>query len=213
MFSNAPVAVAKKPAKGKPTKVQVEMDGLEEYAALCAAVEALQGQKAVFEAKLKSEMSDRFIAIGCKEKRKPESFDAIDGNAHGNMQLRLRSSRSALTVDECEILDDENIPYTLDVKVEETFIINPEYAGDMKLLGKVEEALKSVKGLPDDFIQKQVGEKSNIATDESITAVFGKEPKKAAKLLPLVTCLAIRAKIKGNFMPVIDRLMEGADAE
>jgi hypothetical protein len=207
MFANAPVAAKKPTAKKGKTKEQIEMKGLEAYAALCAAMEALKGQKEVYEAQLKAEMADKFVADGCAAGRKPESFDAFEGTATGSMQLRARMSRSYLTEEECEILDDANVPYTLDVKVEETFVINPAYATDAKLLAKVEEALKKVKGLPEDFIQRQQGESHNIVTEDSIAAVFKKPVKQAAKLLPVVTCLAIRAKITGDFMPVIDAIM------
>lgn len=212
MFSTAQVVKPKKSASSKPAKAVVEMDGLEEYAALCAAIEALEGQKAVFEANIKSEMSDIFVAKGIATGEKPASFDATDGVATGNMQLKVRNSRSKLTEAEQQLLREAGIPFTLNTTIDETFIINPEYAGDMKLLAKVEEALKKVKDLPEDFIQKQEGESCYVATNESINAVFKTgNVEKASKLLPLVSCLAIKAKIKGNFMPVIDRIMEESE--
>lgn len=210
MFANATVVPAKKTAAKGAIKNTVEMDGLEEYAALEAAMKALKGHQTSFKSKLLVEMGDRFCKDGCKLSQKPESFDAVDGAASGNMQFRIRSSASPLSEEEQEILTDNDIPFGDNTKIEETFIINPAYAADMDLLAKVEAALSKVKGLPADFIQKQEGHATKIITDESLSAVFKKPVHEAAILLPLVSTLAIKAKIGGDFMPVIDRIMAPA---
>lgn len=213
MFTDAKPAAPKTGKGKKAPEARIHMPGLEGYAALCSAIDALEAQKKVLEGQIKAEMGEMFVRDGCAAQSQPANYKAEEGLAKASLQLRLRSSKSILSEAECELLSDENIPYDLSVEVEDTFVINPEFATDMKLLAKVEEALKTVKGLPEDFIQKQVGKSHYVATKESIAAVFKKPVKKASVLLPVVTTLAIRANIEGDYMPIIDKLMEGVDTD
>lgn len=212
MFSTAKVVPAKKPTTKKAAAEALKVEGLEGYAAVCAAIKALEARKEIFESKVKGTMAEIFVENGIAKGKKPENLKAVEGAAEGSLQLRLRSSASKLSEEEVELLADNDIPYETVTVVEDTFIINPEYATDMKLLGKIEEALKKVKGIPADFIMKQEGVAKNIVTEDSLDAIFKTNERTAAALLPLVSCMAIRSKVNGDFMPIIDRIMEEEEA-
>jgi hypothetical protein len=214
MFSTAKPIAAAKPAKKAAKTSKVVMEGLERYAVLDAAMKTFKARQEIYETKLKNAMAKIFVATGCKDGKKPSSFNAEEGIGQGSMQLKLRGAGSKLSDEEAEILDDEKIPYETIKVVEETFVINPEYAGNMELLGAIEAALKKakIKNLPEDLFMRQEGVEKRIVTEDSIEAVFALPEKKAARLLPLVTCLAIRPKVTGEFGGILEEILaEGED--
>jgi hypothetical protein len=75
-----------------------------------------------------------------------------------------------LTEVEIEVLTEANIPFEILEDQTETFIINPEYLSDEKLMAKVAKLLAGQ--VPMDFIQKQVSGKKAVITDASVLKVY-----------------------------------------
>jgi len=88
------------------------------------------------------------------------------------------------------LLIERGIPYDTVEARAETFVINPAYANDGALLGKIDKALKGVKGLPEDFILKQEGVTSHVVSDESILTMYAKE--QARELVDTLCTLAVK---------------------
>lgn len=206
MFANAPIAQDKKPAKAKAKTDIVDTPKVELHAALVAVKKNVEAQIAVVETELKEGANERFVEIGMRMGSKPESYKAGENSTVSTMMLRCRSSASAVSLEEQEILKDNNIPLDTNCIREETFIIKPEYAdlsveANAEMLAKVTEALKDL-GLPEDFFMRQTAIEKTIATEESINAVMKlKDKNTVAALLPLVSCTAIRPSLAAGANP------------
>lgn len=183
-------------AKGaKKTKVEIQTAGLQDYAAIDAAIKALGALKDTTGAAIKSDMLDQFVEMGSATKTRPESYTGVEGAASASLELRARSATSPLSEDEVELLEEKGIPTQVVVATVETFIINPAYAFDAALLGKIEKALKSVKGIPEDLFMKQDGTSKTILAEGALDAVFKHDADTIADLLPITSVLAIKPKL------------------
>lgn len=203
LFANAKTISAPKTKKVSEVS-QYVLSGLSRFAALTAAIKSLGALAEVEETNVKAKMIDQFVASGMARNSKPDNFEGVEELASASCQLKIRSSASVLSDEDVEILKKENIPYNEHTKQEEAFLINPKYTNDMELLSRVEEALANV-ALPEDFLLKQEKISANVASPKSIDAIFAlKNEEKIRALLPLVTTLAIKPKIEGNFWAILD---------
>jgi len=191
--------------KGKQ-KVEKKIAGLKEFAAVTAVIKSLEAVQGALEGTVKAEMRKYFVKEGKRTHVKPESFRGLEGTASASCELRKRSIRSVLSADDKALLDDHKIPYGTNEISPETFIINPEYADDAELLEKVSEALKSVKGLPMDFIQKQAGKSTSIVEEATLRAVFSS--KKVDQLFDTVATLAVKPTIAGDAVDALEVVKE-----
>lgn len=187
------VATATK-AKAK-TKLEVQTPGLQDYAAIDAAIKALTALKETTGAAIKSQMLDQFVELGAATKTRPESYTGIEGEATASLELRARASSSALSVDEVELLTEKGIPTQVVTATVETFIINPAYAEDPAVLAKIEKALKSVKGIPEDLFLKQDGQSKTVLAENALDAVFKHDEDTIADLLSITSVMAIKPKL------------------
>ncbi len=207
MFENAKAPKAK-PAAGKKSKGrEVEVKGLNELASIKAVLAALEGMAKTTEAEIKAQMADEFVKEGCKIGRRPENFKGVDVGATASCQIRKRSTRSVLSEGEIELLEANGVEYETVADVEDTFVINPTYAADSDLLGKVSKKLEGIKGLPEDFIQHQEGKSRCVATEASVEQIFTLAPEVTSELLDVVATLAIRPKLDdANLKSALDRI-------
>lgn len=195
MFDKAKIAEPKK-AKGKKSKGrEVAVKNLNQLASIKAVLAALEGMAKTTEAEIKTQMAEEFVTEGCAIGRRPENFKGIDKGATASCQIRKRSSRSVLTEGEVELLEANGVEYETIDDVEDTFVINPAYAGDSALLQKVSKKLEGIKDLPEDFIQHQEGKSRRVATDASVEQIFTLKPEVTSELLDVVATLAIRPKL------------------
>jgi hypothetical protein len=223
MFGTAKeVGPTKKAAKGKkdlPKNLPV-IEGLEKLAALRKLQKALKGIEETLKDDVDQVVADMFLQQGMIRTAKPDNFNGKEGKAEANHQLKDRSSASALSDIELSLLTKYGISTEIVGDVHETFIVNPEYANDQKMLEKVEKALEKVPGLPKDFIQKQVANKKTVITKTSIDECF-RVPKKlcgnmtqkevAQQLLPVVAVIAHRTSFKGKIedaMAIVQKELE-----
>jgi hypothetical protein len=204
-FGAAP-KVVEAPNKKASTKELIEMRHVKKIGALDWLITAATTLKDTFMGELKADMAEHFVDAGCTKKGRPDNFTGVEDNATASCQLRLKSSRSVLTDDEVALCEEMGVPYTVSDITTETFIFNPAYLGNAKLMAQIEAALAKIPGLPSDIIQHQAGKAVRIATDASIDAAFKLSPEKCALILPVVTTMAVSPKFEvvgGNIAPVM----------
>jgi hypothetical protein len=191
LFEQAAPATTKGKAKAKTNSVPVE--GLEMVASLKVVQEAVSALSEVFEGEVKVYMNETFVEQGASLHRRPENFHGEEGEADASLQMRKRMTTSKLGEDEVTALTDHGIPFAT---VAGSFQINPKYVEDAALMKKINSALVKVAGIPDDFFEAVPGK--SVVTDETVDTLFQKSRTVIAALLPMVTTLGIRAKLKTN---------------
>lgn len=194
MFSKNNVVATKKTA-AKSKKREIEIEGLQSLAAVDSVIKSLLALKATLEEGVKSDVLEIFVRDGAALHAQPENFRGIDGVGEASCELRKRSTASELTEEEQRTLKRYEIPTTESVSVVETYVINPEYASDNKLLETVANALKKVKGLPEDLFQFQAGKSKTVVAEDSLAAVFRLKKEEIAHVLPLVATQALKPKM------------------
>lgn len=196
MFKNAKTIEAKtSTAKKRSDKEEIHVAGLEDLAVVDTVVKTFTAIQKTLATEVKDEMTNIFVGMGKQLKKRPANFRGIDGESSASCELRVRSSRSALTAEETEMLDDLGVPYETVVEKEDAYVINPAYFDDQEMLEKVSSALESL-GLPEDFILRQEKVEKKVVTEETVEAVFAKGV--ADSLLDIVGTLAIKPKYEGG---------------
>lgn len=191
MFANAKTEAAKKPAKKKgPEKAVFDVQGIRDISTIDAIIAALSAARTTLELSVKERMFDIFVETGSEIGRKPESFRGIDEGVEASCEIRKRSTRSVLSEDDVILLQENNIPFEEIIDQKEAFLINPDYSNDSELLERVSKALENVPGMPKNFIKHQAEIKRNVASDETVDAVFKSD--NVSTLMPVVTVLALK---------------------
>jgi hypothetical protein len=194
MFEAAKTAPVKKATKGKgKAKQEITIAGLADLATIKTIEKALAGLSATIEVDVKANIASMFVATA--DGKKPANFTGIEGAASASCELRKRSSRSALSVEEQELLATYNISTDVIEDVTEAFVINTKYKNDQALLARVSEALKGVEGMPADFITHQAQQARVVTAASSLDEIFLLENTATAELLSVVGTLAIKPKM------------------
>lgn len=193
MFKEAKSLSAPKTAKVAKEKERIEFAGIKRLAHLDAVIKMAKSTKEQIESSLKEKIWDMFYdrANGndaSREGAAPSSFNGAEDNAECNLQLRKRSTMSALTEDELEILAKHNIKYEVETLSPRLFAINPDYAADEKLLEKVEKALLKA-GVPADFIVVQDAIEKKVVSPETLTEALRSKDMEVIK-----TCTTLAFK-------------------
>lgn len=184
--------VTKKPAASakKSDKDLIEMESLACYAQVDAVLKALEGVKETLSAKLKAEALPMFVERA--KGKKPESFRAVEGDASASMEMRKRTTRSALTPEEVEILEKFGVTTEKMVTTNKLFGINPKYAENMELLTKVSEAIGKI--VPEDFIVVQEEVSTNVVADSTFEDAWRKGA--TSEIAQIVGTMAIKPKLE-----------------
>jgi predicted regulator of amino acid metabolism with ACT domain len=190
IFANAKSLAPEKPKTKKSNKAEIQLEGLEQFALLDSLIKSLEAVRDTYCDMVKCDAREIFAKADGK---RPENFRGIDGDAEASIELRKRSSRSTLSEEEVATLTEHKVPFDVVDDVTETFVINPEYANDSALLGKIDKALGGVKGLPENFILRQAGVSRRVVSDATIDHVFAHGL--ASELMDTVTTLAVKAKL------------------
>lgn len=210
MFANA--KTIKPAAKKKATKEIVSIDGLEQLAAIDTVMKSLEALKETLAADVKSQMAVHFVKTGCERKARPANFQGEEGLATASCELRARSSRSALSPSEVELLSQNDVPTETVEDVAETFVLNPAYKDDQNLLATVQGALEGVDGIPADLFLRQEGVSRTVVSEGAIDAIFKLDPDVANTLLSIVTTLAIKPKLAADLdkaFEIVNEVMGG----
>ena len=190
MFKTAKTIEAK-PAAKKNNKAEVQMKGLEQLAEIDALVKSLSGIYKSLESKVKSAAFDHFYSFVGDSR--PASFRGVEGIASASLEMRKRSTASALSEAEQALLAQHNLPTEKSIATNKMFGINPIYAENDALLAKVEAALAGI--VPDDFIVLQEEKSKVVVTDETIELAF-RSKTTPAEVIQAITVLAIKPKLE-----------------
>ena len=209
MFATAKTLNPKtKPASKSDKKKRFEVEGLYELTVLDTVLKNVTSLKKSVELGVKAAAATLFMDEAKAVGKRPDNFRGFESDAEASVECRKRSERSPLSESEVKELTDAGVPVGTVEDVSDTFVVNPEYATDMKLLLKVEKALAGVKDLPPDFFLKQVGKARSVVTDETVDAVFASE-ELTEKFFETVTVLAVKPKLtKGDFSTALGYLNE-----
>lgn len=208
IFENAKKTPAKKKVS-KSAAPEVNVEGIERLAALEALKANLEAQIAIEKNNINEKAMTYFVDTGMATKTRPANFKGLENGSEASLQLKDRSSRSYLNDEMIAVLKDHKIPYDRNVSKEETYYINPEYITDSDMMKMVGENLELLN-LPKDFILYQEEEFGNVATKDSVAAVFKLDDEDAVReLLPIVTTQAIKATLSDDVDPfaIVDSIM------
>jgi hypothetical protein len=200
-FSSAkPVA---KPSAKSNSKVdnRIPVAGLAALAGAGKIVKAAKAVEMFYKAQVYEQSRDYFVnQVKLTKSKPPTSFNAVEGEASGNLQFKRRSSVSVLKEAEREMLDEHNLPY----EVEEIFSFNPSILSDPKKREALNKALSTWKDCPADLIVKQ--ERCLVTEDTMITAA--KNPKVFAEVVDVIGCLAVKAQTRESLVDILDNLRD-----
>lgn len=199
----------------KPSKEEVQISGLENLAALDMLEKTIKGLKESAQADVKEQISEHFAQQGTAQGKRPANFKGIEGSATASCELRKRSTRSTLSEDEIEFLEQKGVTFETVTDQEECFRINPAYTDNQKLLAKVSEALEQIDELPNDFIEKQPAKTRQVVNDKSVEQAFEKanNEDEAQQILEIVSTIATKPNSEMSAQEALDKIREMISSE
>lgn len=204
LFANATaVSPTKAVTKKSSAKDVVQLSGLEQLAQINALMKALDGVKTSIEQGVKSDAFEHFFAEAQATAKRPDNFKGVDGIASASIEMRKRSTASALSDDEVAMFKANSLEVEKVVSVQQLFAINPTYAADSKLLKKVSAALADI--VPADFIQVQEERSKFVVGDDTMDAAF--KNKAPREIIEAITVMAVKSKLEvTNIGSIMDSL-------
>jgi len=188
--------VEAKPAAAKKTKQEIAIAGIQSLAEIKAMMQNLEAVAKTLEGEVKEAGFAKFLEM--ETNIRPESFKGVDGMATWSVEMRKRSTASALNADEVELLEKMGLKPFTQVVTTEMFGINPIYAANEELMNKVSKALEKI--VPEDFIVLQAGVTKQVVDDALCDAAF-KMPagEDRATALRMVTTMALKPKLNADY--------------
>lgn len=187
-------AVTAKPAAAKKTKQEIALSGIEQLAELDALMKSLDAAKKTLEGEVKAAGFGEFLNM--ETNIRPESFKGIDGLGSASVEMRKRSTMSALNEDELATLKRNGIEAFKQVTTTEMFGINPAYAANGALMDKVSKALEKI--VPEDFFVLQEETFKMVVTDEMLDTAF-KLKQGRSDCLAIMTTMALKPKLSADY--------------
>ena len=191
MFKNAKAVEAPAKPAAKKAKTEIQLADLLQVAEIDALMKALASAKVALDSTVKAEAFTEFMTMAADGSR-PESFRGVDGIASASVELRKRSTMSALSDDEVALLTKYGLKVEKMIATQKLFGINPKHAENEALLEKVEAALKDI--VPEDFIVVQEEKSKFVVADSVIEAAF--KSKAPREVIEAVTVLALKPKLE-----------------
>lgn len=182
---DVPVRTSTRRGKTKGRKSTTDIAGVETYVMLDTVAKEIATELNVLGGPIQAEMLKPLIAEGCRLRKRPENIRISENEAEASGEMRMRSSRSPLSVSEEKLFDDHGI----ELEDISTYVIGERYARDDRMMAQVVRALRAA-GLPKDILQRE--EERVLVTDRGLDQIFRKPVKVVEKLLPLAVTLAIK---------------------
>lgn len=214
IFDMAPT-VATKPAKGKKSdKQEIPIDGLAEHCGYDAIIKTVKTLAETTKDHIVDQIDEHFVTRGLIEHKRPENFRGVEGTASASCEARKRTALSALDDTQVSILERHGVPFDVVSDQVETFIFNPDYLTDAKVMGKASAALLAA-GLPADIIQKQVGAKKRVISDASVDKLFQLDEPGLRECFRIVMTPAVKPSADVDIFKAIASVVTAltADAE
>lgn len=200
MFDQAKtIAPAPKKAVAKAAKAEIEIAGVEQLAMIDALQKTLETLRTTIEGEVKAVAAEHFTAHIAATGKRPDNFTAVEGGAFASVQLRRKSSAYALAEETVTLLREHGIEPEKTVVTPQLFAINPAYAADGELLGKVEAALADI--VPENFIVTQQEQSKLVATEDTLNAAIA--AKAPAPVIAALTTVSCGCKLKNTDMSAI----------
>jgi len=182
-------------AKAKPSRPELALKGLKRYATICQQLADLEAEQETLRGDLiAGGILDHFVQAGCQRKARPENVRGVEDTASASIELRKRSTNSALSEDDQELLKANGIEFGTQTE----FVIGKDYCSNTEALAVVSAALQ--KEIPD-FNKKYPGffqkKEKAVATDDSLNQVFQHGDNIARSLLQVVSVIGIKPTL-GN---------------
>lgn len=202
IFKNAK-SVGKSSTKAKDNqRPRDHVDGLEDYGNLVAMGKTLKTMIETQASICNAQAAEHFVNEALLYGKVGKSYRGTDGDVTASMELRKRSSASGLNEEEIAVCEKYKVKLEVVEDRPETYIFNPVYVNDEKLLQRIAKALEKVPGMPADLIQKQESTKKTIITEEAMDAVFAtKDEDTIRAMMPIVATQAIKPTVP-NFDPL-----------
>jgi hypothetical protein len=205
------VITAKKPSK-KTDRPEIEIEGIYNLAALDMVLADVKAAREELETEVKAAARAEFVRQGTASKCQPENFRGLEKGASASMEMRKRSNRSALSEEEIALCDELGIEYVEHEEVIETFVINPTYLTDAKVMAALEKVVGDAvrqHRLPLDILQKQEGVKRTILVDTALASLFAKSKDVVEKAIGFCCTMAVG---KSKFPGTIDDAIKVASS-
>jgi hypothetical protein len=188
MFTTAqsitPAEPAKKSGKAKP---EIHVKGVAELAMVRALEDALETVGSTFDREIKAAVFNHYFQQAQATGQRPESVRAIDGDASASVSLSKRATTSPLNEQQIAVLRENGLEPVREVLMQKLLAVNPKYAANEALLGKVTKALEKI--VPEDFIVLQEERARYVITDAVLAQVFSKKaPREVLELCTSMSC-------------------------
>ena len=217
LFTTAPVVVAEKP-KSDSKNPTLPLEGVLDLAEVDAVIKSLEAVRANIETEVKAKARAQFIEAGVAAHKHAGNFTGAEGLATAAVQLKKKSSASALGEAAIALANEYDISTQEVLDRQEHFFFNPTYTSDATKQAAISGALAPlIKNgtLPADIIQFQEATKKVVVTDNSLDEVFKVAAtrelpvEKVGELLDAFSTAALAPKYtapvtKGLFTRVID---------
>jgi hypothetical protein len=188
----APNASAKRGSNSR-AKDQIEVPGLENYAAIDYLIKALETLKKQKSAEIvDTTLAKYFAEKGALSKLQPDNPEGTEGLGSASCELRKRSSASPLKDEEIALVELAKLPVAEVTK----FSVNEDYIGNDEILERVSKALSKDKEIPADFFTAKTTVQ---VTDETLKALFLKPEAEIEALSKIVGTYALKPKFDGDF--------------
>ena len=198
LFASAKT-VAKKPAAGKAEVKPTLIEGFEDLAIVEDMIAALTAIKSLYKTPVTDIAKEIFANQAFETKKKPENFKAIEGDAKGSIQCRKRSSASGMNDTQIELLKKYGISYETVGDMPDTYIFNAneetqKWINDNQ--EKISKALTSIKGCPENVLQKQDATTKVITTAESVNEMAKLPIAAIREVFDVVCTIAVSAHLE-----------------
>lgn len=190
LFTTSKALPAAKTGKAKKEKKQIEVNGLSDLAKLDALIKAAVAMKETLQTQVNAVGFDTFMEMHGTPTR-VSSIEGLNGMATASIEMRKRSTSSALNDDEIAVLAEHDIKPHTQIVTNGLYAINPVYAENEDLLKKVEKAL--VKIVPQDFIVRQEEVSRQVVSDEMLDAAWANGADRA--VMKIMTTMAVKPKL------------------
>ena len=198
---NAVTTTVIEPGTKKSAAKQIEMGAdLTAFAACSSLIKTLKLTAEVYEAKVKERMSNIFTTLGLEAGSRPANYTGISDFATASCQLKARSSSSSLNVEDADYLRSKGMTVAEVVVDEGGQFLNPAILSNPALFTKLQAALSLIDCGSEELVLTKPRTVKYVVSEESLSQVFTLAAEEAAKVLPMVSSLAIVPKFAGSFL-------------